>query len=101
MAVLGQPEPLQPTDTIDRVTRISIDTRYSPLNMVDRIEFECTRCHSRYWREVLHTEHWDEEIEVEGVTAPSGKPARYALNPTVIDSYAPNTHQCGDPPSCT
>jgi hypothetical protein len=92
MTVLGQPEPLQPTDTADRVTRISVDTRCSPLNMVDRVEFECARCHSRYWREVLHTEKYAEVVYFYGL-------GPYALNPTAIDSYAPNTHKCGDPPS--
>jgi len=99
MAVLGQPEPLQPTDTTDRVTRISVDTRYSPVEFVDRVEFECSRCHTTYWRDVVLESQWNEEIEVEGVIGPSGKPARYALNPTSHTVYAPNTHQCGDPPS--
>lgn len=97
MAILGQPEPLQPTDTEDRITRIEVDTRYSPpIELLDRVEFECSRCHGLYWREVLHAEQWDEEIEVEGVMAPGGKPARYALNPTLHDYYAPILHRCVD-----
>jgi hypothetical protein len=89
MAILGQPEPLQPSDTTDRVTRISVDTRYSPLETVDRVEFECARCHTTYWREVLHEAVYDEVVYYDGL-------GPYALNPTVRDSYALNTHSCGD-----
>lgn len=92
MAVLGQPEPLQPPDTADRPTRISIDTRYSPVGFVDRVEFECTRCLSTYWREVLLEEKYDEVVYYDGL-------GPYALNPTSRAIYGPYTHRCGDPPS--
>jgi hypothetical protein len=92
MTVLGQPEPLQPTDTTDRATRISVDTRYSPVEFVDRVEFECTKCHTRYWREVVLEEKYDEVVYYMGL-------GPYALNPTTRTVYAPNSHECGDPPS--
>jgi hypothetical protein len=98
MAILGQPDPFQPIDTQDKITRISINTYYSPLEIVDRVEFRCFACHKTYWREVLHKQQYDEVVTVEGVEV-NDVPAQYALNPTIHDYYAQNIHQCGDPTS--
>jgi hypothetical protein len=92
MTVLGQPDPLQPTDTQDKITRLETRT-LGPFAELDHVEFECAKCHQTYWREVLHEMQYSEVIEVEGVEV-NGRPAQYALNPTIHDYYAPNVHSC-------
>ena len=93
--IFGQPNPLQPDDTTDKVIGLSVLVHAPNIEQCDEVEFECSQCHKSYWRKVLSREHWTSVVEVEGVLAPNGKPAQYALNPTLVSFYGPRFHECG------
>ncbi len=92
--IFGQPSPLQPDDTTDKVIGMSVLVLGPGFDQCDEVEFECATCHKSYWRKVFQQEHFTEVVEVEGVEV-NGKPAQYALNPTLVSFYGPRFHECG------
>lgn len=84
-----------PDDTYDAMVRVEVETTFMA-DVMKRAQFVCSRCGEEYWREVQAKMVYDEIVEVEGVHAPGGQAAQYALNPTIKYVWAPYPHVCLD-----